>query len=49
MIRQCVDEFVTQQRALGFKYRVQNNLLKNYASFAQKRGDRYIRIDTVLE
>ncbi len=48
-IRQCVDEFVAQQRALGFKYRVQNSLLTNYAAFAQKRGDRFITVDTVLD
>jgi len=34
MIKQFVDEFVSQQRALGFKYRVQGGLLKSYATFA---------------
>ena len=49
MIGHCVDVFVRQKRALGFKYRVQNSLLKNYAAFAQARGDTYIAVDTVLE
>ena len=48
-IMQLVDEFVTQQRALGFTYRVQNCLLKNYATFAQNRGDRFVTTDRVLE
>ena len=49
MIRQCVVEFVAQQRALGFKYRVQSSLLRNYATFAQERGDTYITVNRVLE
>ena len=49
MIRQCVDEFVAQQRALGFKYRVQSSLLKSYATFAQERGDTFITVNRVLE
>ncbi len=49
MIVQLVDEFVRQKRALGFKYRVQNCLLGNYAAFAQERGDTFITVDTVLE
>ncbi len=49
MIGQWVDEFVRQQRALGFKYRVQSSLLRNYAAFAQARGDTFITVDTVLE
>ena len=49
MIIQFVDEFVSQQRALGFKYRVQGSLLKNYATFAQERGDKFIQVDRVLE
>ncbi len=48
-ILQCVDEFVAQQRALGFKYRVQNSLLRNYAAFALDRGDTIITVDRVLE
>lgn len=49
MISQCVNEFVTQQRALGFKYRVQSSLLKNYAKYAEERGDLFITIKRVLE
>ena len=49
MIRQCVVEFVAQKRALGFKYRVQSSLLRNYATFAQERGDTYITVNRVLE
>jgi len=49
MIRHCVDAFVRQKHALGFKYRVQSSLLRNYAAFAHARGDTYIVVDTVLE
>ena len=49
MIGQCVDEFVAQKRALGFKYRVQSSLLNNYATFAQERGDTFIIVARVLE
>lgn len=49
MISHCVDVFVKQQRALGFKYRVQSILLRNFATFAHVRGDEYIVADTVLE
>ena len=38
-ILQCVDKYVALKRTLGFKYRVQGILLKNYATFAQDRGD----------
>ena len=48
-IMQLVDEFVKQQRALGFSYRVQNCLLRNYATFAQDQGDRFVMTDRVLE
>lgn len=48
-ILQCVDEYVALKRTLGFKYRVQSILLKNYATFAQDRGDRFITVDRVLE
>ena len=49
MISHCVDEFVARQRALGFKYRVQGTLLKNFATFAQARGDTIITTQRVLE
>ncbi len=44
-----MDEYIRQQRALGFKYRVQGSLLKSYAAFAHERGDTFIVVDTVLE
>jgi len=49
MIKQFADEFVSQQRALGFKYRVQGGLIKSYATFAQERGDTFIKVDRVIE
>lgn len=49
MIGRCVEVFVRQKRALGFKYRVQSSLLRNYAAFAHARGDTHIVTDTVLK
>ncbi|MFK7862152.1 MAG: hypothetical protein AB8B64_25320 [Granulosicoccus sp.] len=48
MIIQLVEVFVDQQHALGFKYRVQSSLLKNYAAYAQAQGDKFISTKTVL-
>lgn len=49
MLNQMINRYVEQQRAMGFKYRIQNCLLQNFASFAQQRGDTYVRNDTVIE
>jgi len=48
MMGQCVDTFVAQQRALGFEYRVQSSLLKNFAAYAQAQGNSFITTKTVL-
>ncbi|MGY3411059.1 integrase [Bradyrhizobium sp. GM5.1] len=41
-------KYVDQQRSLGFKFRVQQILLRGYVGFAEERGDRHIRSARVL-
>jgi len=48
-IMQLVEEFVKHKPVLGYKYRVQNSLLRSYAVFAQNCGDNFITVDRVLE
>ncbi|MCP5011938.1 MAG: tyrosine-type recombinase/integrase, partial [Aestuariibacter sp.] len=49
MIRTYVDDYVTRRRAVGYKFRIQNSLLTNFARFADQRNDQFIKTDTVLE
>ncbi len=49
MIRTYVDDYVTQHRVMGYKFRIQNSLLTNFACFADQRNDQFIKTDTVLE
>lgn len=49
MINDKINQFVELNRSMGFKYRIQNCLLQNFALFAQQRGDTYVRCETVLE
>lgn len=37
------------QQHLGFKFRVQHSLLKNFVAFAEGNGDRYVQTARVLE
>ncbi|WP_247903862.1 hypothetical protein [Bradyrhizobium sp. 131] len=43
MLSQYLAKYVDQQRSLGFKFRVQQILLRGYVGFAEERGDRHIR------
>lgn len=49
MLRDNINDYVAMHRAMGFKYRIQNSLLQNYANFAELRGNIYIQTQTVLE
>lgn len=49
MLGPAVSRYVEMHRALGFKYRTQESLLRNFAAFAEARGDAAIRVDCVLE
>jgi integrase len=48
MLNQDLARYVDQQRSLGFKFRVQHILLKGFAAFAEKSGDRFIKNARVL-
>ena len=48
MLRKDIDLYVERQRVMGFKFRVQNSLLQNYAEFAVHLGDSFVRNKTVL-
>jgi len=41
--------YVDRQRAMGFKYRVQNGLLRNFAAFAEAQDDDFVRTERVLD
>lgn len=49
MLRDKINHYVSMQRALGFKYRVQDGLLQHFTAFAEARGDTCVRSQTVLE
>jgi integrase len=49
MLNHDIKRFVDLQRAAGFKFRVQNTLLRSFGAFAEARGDEFVRVDRVLE
>lgn len=48
MLTESVIRYVELHRALGFKFRVQDYLLRHFARFAESRGDCLVRNETVL-
>ncbi|MCD9825123.1 tyrosine-type recombinase/integrase [Bradyrhizobium japonicum] len=48
MLSQYLAKYVDQQQSLGFKFRVQQILLRGYVGFAEECGDRHIRSARVL-
>ena len=49
MLRDLINEYVAEHRAMGYKYRTQNGLLQHYVTFAEQYGDTCVRSRTVLE
>jgi integrase len=49
MLNRDLARYVDQQRSLGFKFRVQEILLRGYVAFAEELGDRHIKSTSVLE
>jgi integrase len=49
MLNRDLARYVDQQRSLGFKFRVQEILLRGYVAFAEELGDRHIKSTRVLE
>jgi len=48
MLSRELARYVNQQHSLGFKFRVQHVLLKNYVAFAEQHQDRHIKSARVL-
>lgn len=49
MLNNNIKQYIELKHSLGFKYRVQASLLKNFRSFAERQGDQYICTETVLK
>jgi integrase len=49
MLNRDLARYADQQRSLGFKFRVQEILLRGYVAFAEELGDRHIKSTRVLE
>ena len=48
MLSEDVKRYVARHRALGFKYRVKNGLLRNFAAFAEAQGDDVVHTQSAL-
>ena len=49
MLTSAVNAYLVERRAVGFRLRDAEAILRNYASFAGNEGDVYVRTHTVLE
>lgn len=48
MLSEAIARYVALHRAMGFKFNNQDRSLRNFAAFAEPRGDGYVRTETVL-
>ena len=48
MLSEDLDRHISLHRALGFKFRTQSLLLRNYVAYAEARGDQVISADRIL-
>ena len=49
MLSQDIARHIDLHQAMGFKFRTQSLLLRNFSRFAEHRKDRFIRTSRVLE
>lgn len=49
MLSDAVQRYVERHRTLGFKYRIQDRLLRNFAAFAEAQGDEVVRTQRALD
>ncbi|MGA7537152.1 MAG: tyrosine-type recombinase/integrase [Steroidobacteraceae bacterium] len=49
MLSRDVRRYVDLHRAMGFKFRIQASLLKNFVAFAEGHGDRFIHTSRAIE
>ena len=48
MLKDDIKQYVELKHSLGFKYRVQASLLNNFADFAERQEDLFLRTETVI-
>lgn len=49
MLSEDINRYIEQRQTLGFKFRVQSGLLRNFSFFAESKGDQFVCIKRVLE
>jgi integrase len=49
MLSDAVQRYIEHHRALGFKYRIQDGLLRNFAAFAEAQGDEVVCTQRALD
>lgn len=49
MLRQDLARYINLKRSLGFKFQVEHILLRGFVTFAEKRGDKHVKSERVLE
>jgi integrase/recombinase XerD len=48
MLSDAVHRHIEMYRTMGFKYKVQEYMLRSFAEFAQDRSELFIQTETVL-
>ena len=49
MLSEAITHHIQLYRSMGFKYKVQEYMLRGFGDFAESRSEHFIRTDTVLE
>lgn len=49
MLTQAIKSYVEMRQACGFSFRIQSCLLRGFAKFSDKRGERFVRTSTAVE
>ena len=49
MLNEDLTRYVDLHRSMGFKFRTQHSLLRNFVGFAEANGDDFVRVGRVLE
>lgn len=49
MLSDAIQQYVEHHRALGYKYRIQSRLLRNFAAFAEAQGDEVVHTQRALD
>ena len=49
MLSQDLTRYVDLHRSLGFRFRAQHSLLRNFVTYADAQRDKFVRVDRVLD